>query len=172
MEERPGAVRLGEETLTVRGPVLAPGDRAPHFNLLAPDFSKKSLTDYTGRPLFLSVVPSLDTSVCDLQTRRFEEAAAELRGRARFLTVSVDLPPAQQRWRKVASTEHMDFLSDHLDLSFGDAWGTHVLEIRQEQRAVFVVDAGGIVRYAEYVPEIGRHPDYDAALEALRELTG
>lgn len=172
MKEREGAVTLDGAPLTVIGDRLEVGDRAPDFHLVANDLSEKTLADYTGKPLLVSVVPSLFTGICDAQTRRFDEEAVALQGRANFVTVSIDHPFAQKGWCGNAGAETIDVLSDHRDMSFGDAWGTHVKELRLEQRAVFVVDADGIIRHAQYVPEIGRHPDYDGALAALTSLTG
>jgi thiol peroxidase len=109
--------------------------------------------------------------LCDLQTRRFNEEAAKLGDDVVILTVSADLPFAQKRWCGAAGVDRVITLSDHRDMNFGNAYGTHVKELRLEQRSVFVVDSEGIVRYTEYVPEIGQHPDYEAALAAVRELT-
>jgi len=120
----------------------------------------------------IRVVQSLDTGVCDLQTRRFKEEAAGLGEDVVVLTVSADLPFAQARWCGAAGVDRVITLSDHRDMAFGNAYGTHVKELRLEQRSVFVVDKGGIVRYVEYVPEIGQHPNYEAALATVRALKG
>ncbi len=172
MTERKGAVTLNGKPQTVLGEVLKVGDRAPDFRLVANDSSKKTLRDFAGKPLLVSVVPSLDTGICDAQSRRFDLEAQRLKEKVHFLTVSADLPTAQKRWCNAAAAETMQFLSDHLDMNFGDAWGTHVKELRLEQRSVFVVDAGGVVRYAQYVPEIAQHPEYDEVLEALQKVVG
>ncbi len=170
MKERPEAVTLEGEPMTVIGDALKPGDIAPHFRVVAQDLSEKTLSDYAGKPLVISVVPSLDTGICDLQTRRFDEEAARLGDKATVLTISADLPFAQKRWCSEAAAETVEVLSDHREMSFGDAWGTHVKELRVEQRAIFVVDAEGRIQYAQYVPEIAEHPDYDAALEAINKI--
>jgi len=168
--ERPGAVTQKGQARTVIGPVLKPGDKAPDFKLLANDFSEVTLADSAGKARLISVVHSLDTGICDAQTRRFNQEAANLGDDVAILTVSVDLPYAQRRWCGAAGIDRVQTLSDHREMSFGDAYGTHVKELRLEQRAVFVVDRDDVVRYVEYVPEIAQHPNYDAALAALREV--
>jgi len=172
MKERKSAVTLNGKPQTVLGEALKAGDSAPDFRLLADDLSVKTLKDFAGKPLLVSVVPSLDTGICDAQSRRFDQEALKLKDRVNFVTVSVDLPFAQKRWCNEAAAETMQFLSDHREMNFGDAWGTHVKELRLEQRSVFVVDAGGVIRYAQYVPEIAQHPDYDDVLAALKEVAG
>lgn len=169
--------RIGELThkgrpRTVIGARLKVGDTAPGFTLVANDFSEVTLADSAGKVRLISVVPSLDSDTCDLQTRRFNQEAAGFGPDVVVLTVSADLPYAQRRWCGAAGVERVQTLSDHRAMSFGNAYGTHVKETRLEQRAVFVVDRAGIIRYAEYVPEISQHPDYDAALAALREVAG
>ena len=168
--ERFGDVALGGQKLTVRGNVLQIGDTAPDFTLIANDFSRVTSQDSAGKIRLISVIPSIDTGICDAQTRRFNEEAASLGENVVILAVSVDLPSAQKRWCGAAGVERVQMLSDHKDMNFGDAYGTHVVELRQEQRAVFVVDSDNIVRYVEYVPEIGQHPDYEAALTAVRQI--
>jgi thiol peroxidase len=172
MKERQGAVTLNGKPQTVLGEALKAGDRAPDFRLRATDGSTKSLRDFAGKPLLVSVVPSLDTGICDAQSRRFDQEAVRLKEKVNFITVSVDLPTAQKRWCNEAAAETIQVMSDHFDMNFGDAWGTHVKEMRQEQRSVFVVDAGGVVRYVQYVPEIAQHPDYDEVLAALQKVVG
>ncbi|MEM7031913.1 MAG: thiol peroxidase, partial [Chloroflexota bacterium] len=142
------------------------------FNLIANDMSSVSLADSTGKTRLISVVPSLDTGICDAQTRRFNEEIASLGDGVVGYTVSADLPFAQARWCGNAGVENVQTLSDHRDMSFGDAYGTHVKELRLEQRAVMVVGADDTIKYIEYVPEIAQHPEYDAALAALKEAAG
>jgi thiol peroxidase len=120
--------------------------------------------------LLISVVPSLDTGVCSAQTRRFNEEASRLPDGVRVLTVSMDLPFAQKRFCGEADINRIEVLSDHRDASFGQAYGTLIKELRLNARAVFVIDPAGIVRYVEYVPEITEHPNYEAALNAVRSL--
>lgn len=167
---RYGDVTFLGEKQTVRGNVLRVGDSAPNFTLLAGDLSKVTLQDSAGKIRLISVVPSLDTGICDAQTRRFNEAAATLGEQVAIITVSVDLPTAQTRWCAAAGVDRVQVLSDHRDMNFGDAYGTHIVEMRQEQRAIFVVDQNDTVCYVEYVPEIAQHPDYEAALTAVYQL--
>jgi thiol peroxidase len=115
-------------------------------------------------------VPSIDTSVCDAQTRRMNQEAANLGEQVVVITVSVDLPMAQKRWCGAAGVERVLMLSDYLNLDFGKAYGTAVPDLGAEQRAIFVIDANDVIRYVEYVPGIGQHPNYDAALAAVRAL--
>ncbi len=168
--KRVGGLTFKGKPMTVVGAQLGPGDKAPDFKLVANDLSEATLADSAGKVRLVGVVPSLDTSICDLQTRRFNQEAAAFGPDVVVLTVSADLPFAQKRWCGAAGVERVQTLSDYLDMNFGDAYGTHIKELRLEQRAVFVVDRAGVVRYAEYVPEVAQHPDYDAALAALREV--
>jgi thiol peroxidase len=131
------------------------------------DLNEKSLNNYDGVRL-LSVVPSLDTGVCDAQTRRFNEEVEKIDG-VQVLTISADLPFAQKRWCGAAGLEDAITLSDHRDLSFGKAYGVAIEELRLLTRAVFVVDSNGKVTHAEYVSEATNHPDYDAALQAAKD---
>ncbi|MEF3274888.1 MAG: thiol peroxidase [Chloroflexus sp.] len=155
---------------TVVGPELKPGDKAPDFKLVDSKMNIVTLADFAGKPLLISVVPSLDTGVCSKQTIRFNEEATRLAGQANFVTVSADLPFAQARWCGANGANAIQTLSDHRDMNFGMAYGTYVPAYRIEQRAVFVVDRDGVIRYSEYVPVAGQEPNYDAALEALKAL--
>lgn len=169
MTERVGAFDfLGPRTLV--GPELKPGDTAPDFSLINNKLATVTMADYAGKPLLISVVPSLDTGVCNKQTLRFNAEAAALAGQASFITVSADLPFSQGRWCGSNGAEAIQTLSDHREMSFGASYGTYVKELRILSRAVFVVDASGTIRYAEYVPVAGHEPDYDAALTALKAL--
>jgi len=159
---------FGMRALT--GPELKPGDQAPDFDLIDNKFEHVTMAAFTGRPLVISVVPSLDTGVCTRQTVRFNEEAAALADRAGFVTVSADLPFAQARWCGHNNATHMRTLSDYREMAFGRAYGTLVGDFRIESRAVFVVDADGAIRYAEYVPNAGLEPNYNAALEALKAV--
>lgn len=161
---------LGPKTLV--GPALKPGDTAPDFRLLNAKIKPVTKADFTGKPLLISVVPSLDTGVCAKQTVHFNQEAASLSDKAHFLTVSADLPFAQSRWCGANEVKNVQTLSDHLDMNFGDAYGTHVKESRIESRAVFVVDTNGTISYVEYVPVAGQEPDYDAALASLKAAIG
>jgi thioredoxin-dependent peroxiredoxin len=153
--------------VTLLGQEVKAGDKAPDFTVLSNDLSPVTLADSKGQVRLISVVPSIDTGVCDAQTRRFNEAAAEL-GNVKVLTVSVDLPFAQKRWCAAAGIEQVQTLSDHRDLSFGEAYGVAIKELRLLARAVFVVDSNDEVTYVEYVSEATDHPNYEAAIEAAK----
>lgn len=157
--------------LAVEGSMRKVGDVAPEVTLQTGFASPWPLLANTaGKVRLISVVPSIDTGVCDAQTRRMNEAASGLGEGVIVLTVSVDLPQAQKRWCGAAGVDRVQMLSDYLNLEFGKAYGTYVTELRIEQRAMFVVDAENIVRHAEYVPVIGQHPDYEVALAVVRSL--
>jgi thioredoxin-dependent peroxiredoxin len=164
---RTGVTTFQGRPVTLLGPEVKVGDKAPDFTVVANDFSPVTLASSRGQVRILSVVPSLDTEVCDQQTRRFNEEAAGLDG-VTVLTVSADLPFAQARWCGAAGLDGVRTASDHRDASFGLAYGVLVAELRLLARAVFVVDADDRVVYAEYVPDVGRHPQYEAALDAAR----
>ncbi len=154
---------------TLVGPELKPGDQAPAFRLtrLTDTISSEQ---FAGKPLVISVIPSIDTGVCSRQTRRFNQEAAALGDAVAILTVSADLPFSQSRWCGAEGIDKVIMASDHIDMSFGDAYGTHIKELRFESRAAFVVDAQGVIGYAEYVPNGGQEPNYDAVLAALKSL--
>ncbi|MBP2241407.1 thiol peroxidase [Cytobacillus eiseniae] len=155
-------------SVTLLGNEVKAGEKAPNFKVLANDLSEVTLDDTKGQVRLISVVPSIDTGVCDAQTRRFNEEASKL-GDVKILTVSVDLPFAQKRWCAAAGIENVQTVSDHRDLSFGEAYGVAIKELRLLARAVFVVDSNDTVTYAEYVSEATDHPNYEAAIEAVKQ---
>ncbi|PTM57607.1 thiol peroxidase [Desmospora activa] len=167
-QTREGAITFKGNPVTLVGPELKAGDTAPDFTVLANDLSPVTLADTRGQVRIISVVPSLDTGVCDAQTRRFNEEAANLGEHVRVLTVSVDLPFAQKRWCGAAGIERVQTLSDHRDLSFGTAYGVVIQELRLLARAVFVIDANDKLVHVEVVSEATNHPDYEAAVEAAK----
>ena len=152
------------------GPELKPGDKAPPFKLVNGKGEEVSSDRFAGRPLIISVVPSLDTGTCSKQTRRFNQEAGKLGDKVGVITISADLPFAQTRWCGAEGVENLQVLSDHRDMSFAEAYGTYIKDLRLESRAVFVVDQTGTVRYAEYVPTAGEQPNYDAVLGAVNEI--
>jgi thioredoxin-dependent peroxiredoxin len=165
--ERPGATTLKGNPFTLIGPELKVGDAAPDFTLTDVGLKTVTLAD-TGRGVrIVSVVPSLDTPVCDAQTKRFNDEIARLSG-VDVLTVSMDLPFAQKRWCGAFGVDKVKMLSDHKDGSFGSAYGTLIKELRIESRAIFVVDQNNQIRYVQYVKEVADFPDYEAALAAAR----
>jgi len=167
-QERSGAVTFLGNPLTALGSELKAGEKAPAFSVLSNDLKPVTLADSAGKVRLLSVVPSLDTPVCDMQTRRFNQEASSLGDNVAILTLSMDLPFAQKRWCGAAGVDRVYTLSDHKDASFGLAYGTLIKELRLLSRAIFVVDANDTIRYVEYVKEISSHPNYDAALAAAR----
>ena len=165
--ERPGATTLRGNPLTLIGPELHSGDDAPDFQLVDNGLKPVTLKDTGSQVRILSVVPSLDTPVCDAQTKRFNEEAAKLTG-VEIFTVSMDLPFAQKRWCGAFGVDKVKMLSDHKEGSFGSNYGTLIKELRIESRAIFVLDPHNKIRYAEYVKEVADHPNYEAALDAAR----
>ncbi|MBU3572164.1 thiol peroxidase [Priestia aryabhattai] len=153
--------------VTLLGNQVKVGDKAPNFTVLANDLSEVTLDSTKGSVRLISVVPSIDTGVCDAQTRRFNEEAAKL-DNVKVLTVSVDLPFAQKRWCGANGIDNVQTLSDHRDLSFGEAYGVAIQELRLLARSIFVVDSNDNVTYVEYLPEVTEHPNYEAAIEAAK----
>ena len=170
-QERAGAVTMRGNPLTLLGPELSAGDPAPDITLLDPKLQEVSIRAARGVRI-VSVVPSLDTPVCDIQTKRFNEEAPKLGGEIEVVTVSADLPFAQARWASANGAGNLSFLSDHREMAFGNAYGTHVKELRLDARAIFVIDADGRVVHAQYVREIAEQPDYDAAVSAAKRAAG
>ncbi|MFD1927135.1 thiol peroxidase [Sporosarcina siberiensis] len=164
-------VTFHNDPVTLLGTQVTVGDTAPDFSVLANDLSEVKLSDSKGKVRLISVVPSIDTGVCSAQTRKFNEEAAALGDDVQILTVSVDLPFAQARWCAAEGIDAVQTVSDHRDLSFGEAFGTIIQELRLLTRSVFVIDKDDKVTYVEYVSEVTDHPDYDKALSAVKELT-
>jgi thiol peroxidase len=165
--ERAGATTLKGNPLTLVGPELKAGDAAPDFSLVDNGLKPVTLKDTGTQVRIISVVPSLDTPVCDAQTKRFNEEAAKLPDLS-IITVSMDLPFAQKRWCNDFQVDKVKMLSDHKDGSFGANYGTLIKELRIESRAIFVVDRDNKVVHAEYVKEVADHPNYEAALTAAK----
>jgi len=153
--------------LTLLGPEIKVGDTAPAFKVLTNGLAEATLDQYKGKTLILSVAPSLDTPVCAEQTRRFNKETANLPAGVEVLTITADLPFAQGRFCGGEGIK-ITTLSDHRDMSFGDAYGTHIKELRLEARALFVVGKDGKVKHVEYVKEVTTHPDYDKALQVAK----
>ncbi|MFP3392661.1 thiol peroxidase [Brevibacillus sp. SIMBA_040] len=158
-------VRFKGNPVTLVGQEVKVGQQAPSFTVLDHDLSSVTLEDSKGTVRIISVVPSVDTPVCDQQTRRFNEEAANLKD-VTVLTISVDLPFAQKRWCGSAGIDQVQTLSDYRDLSFGKAYGVLIEELRLLTRAIFVIDKNNKVVHAEYVSEVTEHPDYEAAIQA------
>jgi thiol peroxidase len=170
LQERSGIATLGGNPITLLGPEIKVGDQAPDFKVNKDLMTEVSLADYAGKVKLISVVPSVDTGTCDAQTRRFNAEADKLGDDVVILTISVDLPFAQSRFCGAAGIDKVVTLSDYKNRSFGQAYGVLIKEIQLDQRAIFIVDANDTVRYVEYLTEMSNHPDYEAALKALRAL--
>jgi len=169
MNERKGVITMKGNPLTLTGKEVNVGDKAPDAEVVANDLSEVKLSSYQGKVCIITSVPSLDTSVCDMETRRFNEEAGKLDGVV-VLTISMDLPFAQKRWCGAAGVKNVVTLSDYRYSSFGNEFGVLIKELRLLARTVFVVDKAGVVRYKQIVPELATEPDYDAALKAAKGL--
>jgi thiol peroxidase len=167
--EREGATTLQGKSMTLLGPELKPGSPAPDFDVVDSSLQPMDLSK-TGKAVrIFSVVPSLDTPVCDAQTKKFNEAAASMPG-VEIYTISMDLPFAQKRWCGAFGIDKVKMLSDHRSGSFGLHYGTLIKDLRILSRAIFVVDKDGNLAHVEYVKEVADHPDYDKALESAKSL--
>ena len=170
MQERTGVFTFGGKPFTLVGPELKVGDSAPAVTLLANDLSPVTLSSYKGKTCVVSVVSSLDTGTCDIQTRKFNEAAGNLGENVVVLTISTDLPFAQARWCGAAGVDKVITLSDHRDVAFGEAFGVLIKELRLLARSIFVIDKDGVIQYIQRVKEGSGEPDYNAVLEAVQKL--
>ncbi len=170
MKERTGLVTFKGNPLTLIGEPLEVGAALPEFTVLGNGLNPVSPKDFRGKVLVLSVVPSLDTPVCDLQTRRFNAEAANLGSNVGILTVSMDLPFAQARWCGAADAKAVTTASDYKEADFGYKTGLLIKELRLLARAVYVIDPNGIVKYAQLVPEVAQEPDYAGVLAAVKGM--
>ncbi len=170
MQEHTGIVTMKGNSLTLIGKEIKVGDAAPDFVALDNSLAPVRFSSFKGKVCVLASVPSLDTPVCDLETRRFNEEAGLFGGDIAFLTISMDLPFAQKRWCGAAGVTKVQTLSDHRDASFGTSYGVLIKELRLLARAVFVVDQKGTIRHAQLVKEMTKEPNYEEVLSALKKL--
>jgi thiol peroxidase len=170
MTERKGIITFKGNPMTLLGPEIRTGDKAPEFRVVDNALSPVTLADFRGKVKILSTVPSLDTPTCDTETRRFNQEAAKLPENAVVLTISLDLPFAQKRWCAAAGVDKVKTLSDYQDRSFASAYGVLIKELKLLSRSVFVVDANDVVRYVQHVGEVAEEPDYDDVLDAVKGL--
>lgn len=170
MNEKTGIITFKGNSMTLIGPELKVGDTAPEFSVVDNTLAATTLASYAGKVKIISAVPSLDTPVCDMETRRFNQEAAGLSGNVVVLTVSLDLPFAQKRWCGAAGIDKVVTLSDYRERSFGVGYGVLIKELLLLTRAVFVLDAGNTIRYIQIVPEVTAEPDYAAAIAATKAL--
>jgi thiol peroxidase len=170
MAERTGIVTFKGNPVTLVGPELKVGDKAPDFTVVDNGLAPVTLASSAGKIRIISTVPSLDTPVCDTETRRFNQEAAGLPENVVVLTVSLDLPFAQKRWCGAAGIDRVTTLSDYRERSLGTAYGVVIKELVLLSRAVFVVDPQDVIRYIQIVPEVTSEPDYAAVLAAVKNL--
>ena len=168
--ERENAITFKGNPLTLVGEAVSVGQPAPDFTTAANDLSPYQLSSDAGKVVVISSVPSLDTPVCDTQTRKFNEAAGSLGDDVTVVTVSMDLPFAQARWCGAAGVERVKTVSDYNGADFGSKYGLLIKELHLLARAVLVVDRQGVVQYVQLVPEVTDEPDYDAVMEAVKKL--
>ena len=170
MAEQKGLITFRGNSLTLVGHQVKVGQKAPDFVAIDNNLSPVKFSSYLGKVCIISSVVSLDTPVCDSQTRKFNEEASRLDPNVAILTMSMDLPFAQKRWCGAAGVDRIQTLSDHRDASFGTSYGVLIKELRLLARAIFLVGRKGVLQYKELVKEVTHEPDYDAVLSALRKL--
>ena len=163
-------VKANDKYVTLLGTQINVGDKAPNFKVVDKNFAPIQLTDFKETTLLISVVPSLDTGVCSLQTKRFNEEAANLQKNITLLTISNDLPFAQKRFCKVENIDQIKVLSDSVWRDFGEKYGLIIKDMGLLTRAIFIIDGQGIVKYKELVANISQHPDYERALAAVKDI--
>ena len=169
--EREGVVTDHGDTITLVGPELEVGDKAPDFTVLDANLKEVNLRDLIGKVKVISVTPSLDTPVCNLQAKKFDEEATNLPGEVVVLNISMDLPFAISRFCAAEGIDKVKVLSDHREASFGTSYGVLIKELRLLARSIFIIDRNDRIAFIQIVPEITHHPDYSEALETLRRLT-
>ncbi len=170
MRERTGIITFKGKPMTLLGPDIKVGEKAPDFRAVDNGLAPVSLADFKGKVKIISAVPSLDTPTCDMETRRFNQEAAGFPGDVVVLTVSLDLPFAQKRWCAAAGIDKVKTLSDYQDRSFASAYGVLIKELKLLSRSIFVVDKQDKVRYVQHVKEVAQEPDYGAVLAAAKAL--
>ncbi|MEA3297018.1 MAG: thiol peroxidase [candidate division Zixibacteria bacterium] len=170
MNERTDLITMKGDPLTLIGNEVKIGDAAPDFEVLNEKLEPVKLSSFKGKVVVLVSVPSVDTPVCDLETKRFNQEAGKLGDDLVILTISMDLPFAQKRWCAAAGVKNLQLLSDHRDASFGDSYGVLIKELRLLARTVFIVDRKGTTKYIQYVRETTQEPDYDDVLSAINKV--
>ncbi len=168
--ERKGLFALKGNPLTLLGPDLKVGDKAPDFKVVDNDSKPVKLSDFTGKVVVISVTPSVETSVCDLQAKRFNKMVSEVSSDVVILNVSVDLPLALSRWCAATGSDQVKTLSDYQERDFGLKYGLLIKETKLLARSVWLVDKDGVIQYIQIVPEMSHEPDYEDALEALKKV--
>ena len=171
MTEIKDKVTFKGNPVTLVGNEVKTGDVAPEFTVLTPKLEEVKLSNYKGKVVVIAVFPSIDTGVCALQLARFNQEAASFGDDVQLLTISADLPFALGRYCADKGIENALTVSDHRELDFGTKYGFVIKELRLLSRGTVIIDKNGIIKYVEYVPEVGQHPNYEKALEIIRELT-
>ncbi len=172
MTERTGIITIHGNPLTLVGAEVRVGQPAPECELLDNDLNPVKLANWRGKVLILTSVPSLDTPVCDIETRRFNDEAASFGPDVQIVVVSMDLPFAQKRWCGAAGVDKVKTLSDHREAAFGQAFGVLIKELRLLARAVFILDRQGVIQYVQLVPEVTNEPNYEEVIQALQQVLG
>ncbi len=172
MAGQSASVTMRGEPVTLGGKPPAVGEKAPDFTAVSQDMSPKRLSDYKGKTVVLTAVPSLDTAVCDVETKKFNERAGEFNGSVEFVTVSMDLPFAQKRWCGANGVKNVTTLSDFKQHDFARKYGLRMEENGLLARTVYVIGPDGTITYREIVPEVTKEPNYEAAIEAARDANG
>ena len=170
MQEKTGIITFKGNSFTLLGPEIKVGAAAPDFRVVDGSLAPVTLASFAGKVKIISAVPSLDTPVCDTETRRFNQEAASLPDNVAVLTISLDLPFAQKRWCGAAGIDRVQVLSDYQDRSFAEAYGLLIKELKLLTRAIIIIDAANVVRYVQIVPEVTNEPDYGAVIAAARAL--
>ena len=170
MQEKTGIITFKGNSFTLLGPEIKVGAAAPDFRVVDGSLAPVTLASFAGKVKIISAVPSLDTPVCDTETRRFNQEAASLPDNVAVLTISLDLPFAQKRWCGAAGIDRVTTLSDYQERSFGQAYGVLIKELKLLSRSIFVIDRNDTIRYIQHVPEVTHEPDYTAVLAAVRGL--
>lgn len=170
MSERNNVIKMKGNPLTLTGHEVKVGDAAPDFTVLDENLGPVKLSSFKGKTVVIVSVPSIDTPVCDMETRRFNQEAAKLGDKVAILGISMDLPFAQKRWCGAAGVDKVKMLSDYRDASFGENFGVLIKELRLLARTVFIIDANGKVAYVQYVEETTTEPNYDNVMAALKKV--
>ncbi|MFA5060118.1 MAG: thiol peroxidase [Candidatus Omnitrophota bacterium] len=171
MADKIGAVTMKGNPITLTGNEVAVGQKAPDATVSANDLSDVKISSFFGKKLIISAVPSLDTPTCDIETKRFNQEAAQLGADVKILTVSMDLPFAQKRWCGAAGVTAVQTVSDYREASFGTNYGILIKGLKLLTRAIFVIDSKGVVQYIQLVKEVTSEPDYAAVLEAVKKIS-
>ena len=163
-------VKANNKYVTLLGTQVNIDEQAPNFKVVDENFTPVQLSDFSGQTLLISVVPSLDTGVCSIQTKRFNEESAKLPANITILTISNDLPFAQKRFCKIENVNKIKILSDSVWRNFGESYGLIIKDMGLLTRAIFIINDQGKVKYKELVANISQHPDYEKALTAVKDI--